>query len=127
MDMNSHKSGGMDANMMTHGGMGGGDLSQTIQANSALLGVVLVGFIIGIISIIFVLRVMRRVGGRLRRALVPFVIGLVFMTVAFLASFVFTIFAVMSVTEMAIHMGLMLVGMILFVLSAYQFSKLMDP
>lgn len=86
----------------------------------------IIGVIVGLWLIFVLARVTRELGGEVGAALRYLVGGVAVFTLAFVISFVIDFFGLSAMTNsMATHMVLMVAAMILVVLSALRFTRLL--
>jgi len=110
---------------MMHETMSGHMMGAPIAEMPSLLIVDALGVIIGIVSVILIYSTARKIGGRVQQGLLYMVWGLVAMVLSFGSSLYFIFKGVMDMNSMAIHSFIMVIGMILFIISARKFSGLL--
>lgn len=108
-----------------HETMSGHMIGSTLTEMPSLLIVDVLGVLIGIISVFLIYATARKIGGRVQQGLLYMVWGLVAMVVSFASSLYFVFKNVMDMNSMAIHSSIMVVGVILFIISARKFSGLL--
>ena len=88
------------------------------------IGVDIVAICIGLIAIIFVVRLNRKLGGKIKSALWFFLLGVFINMFAMLWTAFFGHVYTLGTVTFDVHDVFMAVGMIFFILSAYRFSLL---
>lgn len=86
----------------------------------------IVGAAVGVVLLILLLRVVKELGGELASALKSLIGGVALFTLAFALSAVLDVFDLAPMqSTMSSHMGLMLLAMILVVVTANRFARML--
>lgn len=94
------------------------------QPTIAALIIDIVGVLAGVISIGVILSSSRTVGGQVGSAFNLVLIGILFQMSAVIYTIVFTRLKLFPAPVVDIHHGLMVIGLVFFVMAARQFAKL---
>ncbi len=99
--------------------------STTVYSNNILYIILALGILFGIYSIVVISLGLKNLGGKISNTFKFIIVGIVFMIVAFLWTAIDTYFNILSMNyDMLVHMSLMLIGMIIFVISAFKFINI---
>ena len=98
-------------------------MEEQTQTNAILAVVDIVGIVVGLVSVGMIVNVLKEVGGVMGKALVLFVIGMVFQVLALIWTLVFSRLDI-SEPFFDIHHLLMTTGLIFFVVSSIKLVKL---
>ena len=96
--------------------------SSLSYTNNILYIILLLGIVFGIYAIVVIFLGLKKLGGKISNTFKFIIVGIIFMVAAFLWTAIDTYFNILSMNyDMLVHMSLMLIGMIIFVISALKF------
>ena len=94
--------------------------------NSIQLGIDVSALLIGLLAVATVIRINRRLGGRVRQALSYFTIGISCNIAAILWSLFFGHSYMVGGFHIDVHQNLMSVGLVFFIIAAARFAKIVQ-
>lgn len=94
--------------------------------NSMQLGIDIAALFVGALAVATVIRISRRLGGRVKEALRYFTIGITSNIAAIVWSLFFGHSYMVAGFHIDVHQNLMSIGLIFFIISAIKFSKIVQ-
>jgi len=96
---------------------------------TAVLVIDIIGMLVGIVSILIILNLSKKISGDVGKALNLIAFGITFMLLALLETIIFGRLIILQALKPSVdvHHLFMTVGMVFFVVAAKQFAKLKNP
>lgn len=96
------------------------------SSSPVTIGIVILAVVIGLVAITLVIRLNRQLGGKIRSALWYFLLGIFVNLFAMVYTLFFGHVYAIGKLSVDVHDLFMALGMVFFILSAYQFSRLIQ-